>query len=133
VLTVEEWLAGPARWRDGPADWTGHRAVTAPLDAVVAKAVRPGPPLLGAGLAVHGGPERFYATSRSGWRGVEVDVAGRRFAVEGRLGWRIETSFDPYEAGTLITRRIYGLSPGKRRIVGLYQAVSLTRLVRTLS
>ena len=40
---------------------------------------------------------------------------------------------NPGQGGTLITRRIYGLSPGKRRIVGLYQAVSLTRLVRTLS
>jgi hypothetical protein len=127
-------MAGPARWRDGPADWTGYRAVPTPLDVVVTKAVRPGPPLLGPGLTAHGGPERFYATSGSGWRGVEVDVPGRRFAVEGRLGWRIETSFDPYEGGgTLITRRLYGLTPAKRRLVGPYQAVSLARLVRALS
>jgi hypothetical protein len=131
VSTLDEWLAGPARWRADRPDWIGYRSVPTPVDRVLEPALAA---ILGSGLTLHGGPERYYATSRSGWLGVEVDRAGLRIAVQGRIGWRIETSFTTAtDGGTLITRRVYGLSAVQRRLVGIVQAFQLHTLVQALT
>jgi hypothetical protein len=130
VSTLDEWMVGPPRWRADPPDWIGYRSVPTPVDRVIDPALAA---IVGPGLTLHGGPERYYATSRSGWRGVEVDRVGRRIAVQGRIGWRIETSFTAAaDGGTLITRRVYGLSAVQRRLVWVVQAVQLHGLVRAL-
>lgn len=133
-MRVEEWKAEYGHRATGGAEWTGSARIAAAADrtAEIMLAVRPGPVgpdnavllhgSMWSRLELSGGPREFVGRfGPSSTVLVEIDPVQRMLALQGRLGWRIETRLEPFGGETRVIRRVRHLSASKRFFVPVLQ------------